>query len=174
MPALVVLRTKTAREVLFSRFEPLLTRKQLIKKYKDFPLVNSTHVLVDESSKTLFFFALSAYYGDIIFGLFAFTFRYLRVPIQVTGTSLAQVLNERLARMNADQQPIGNLVTKMVIVLALVGIVPFTVIFFFGEPIFSFVFSDAWSRAGYFAQLIAPWLFLSFVSSPISMLPIIV
>jgi len=174
IPALIMLRTKASRNFLFQKEEANISQRSLIKKYKDFPLVNSTHVLVDESSKALLFFGISFYFQDVVLGLFAFTFRYLRVPIQVMGTSLAQVLNERMARMQSDNQALKPVVAKTIIYLGSIGLIPFGILYFYGEPIFTFVFSDAWSRAGLYAEIITPWLYLTFVVSPLSMLPIIV
>lgn len=174
IPGILMLVTKASRNFLFNKEAADISQRTLIRKYKDFPLVNSTHVLVDESSKALLFFGISFYFQDVVLGLFAFTFRYLRVPIQVMGTSLAQVLNERMARMRSDNQSLTPVVVKTTVYLALIGLIPFGVLFFYGQPIFTFVFSDAWSVAGYYAEIITPWLYLNFVVSPMSMLPIIV
>lgn len=169
----MLFKTQTARKVLFAKEEYALSRRQLIKKYKDFPLVNSVHVFVDETGKTLLFFGISAYYGEIIIGLFAFTFRYLKGPVQVLGSSLAQVLNERMASMYTQGLSLRPLFLKIVLVLSSIGIVPFSALFLYGEPIFAFIFGDVWSEAGLYAELMAPWLFFNFITSPISMLPII-
>jgi len=174
IPGILMLATRESRNFLFHKEATDISQRSLIRKYKDFPLVNSTHVLIDESSKALLFFGISYYFQDVVLGLFAFTFRYLRVPIQVMGTSLAQVLNERMARMRSDNQSLTPVVFKTTVYLALIGLVPFGILFFYGEPIFTFVFSDAWSVAGYYAEIITPWLYLNFVVSPMSMLPIIV
>jgi O-antigen/teichoic acid export membrane protein len=174
VPGILMLATRASRNFLFHKEAADISQRTLIRKYKDFPLVNSTHVLVDESSKALLFFGISFYFQDVVLGLFAFTFRYLRVPIQVMGTSLAQVLNERMARMRSENQSLTPVVAKTIFYLALIGLIPFGVLFFYGEPIFTFVFSDAWSVAGSYAEIITPWLYLNFMVSPMSMLPIIV
>jgi len=174
LPSIIMLRTKAARNFLFRKEHAAISQRSLISKYRDFPLVNSTHVLVDELSRALLFFGISFYFEDVVLGLFAFTFRYLRVPIQVLGTSLAQVLNERMARMRSDNQSLTPVVAKTITYLGLIGLIPFGILFFYGEPIFTFVFSDEWSRAGYYAEIITPWLYLTFMVSPVSMLPIIV
>lgn len=174
VPGILMLRTKASKNFLFHKEAADISQRTLIRKYKDFPLVNSTHVLVDELSKALLFFGIAYFFQDVVLGLFAFTFRYLRVPIQVMGTSLAQVLNERMARMRSDNKSLTPLVVRTLGYLALIGIIPFGILFFYGEPIFTFVFSESWSVAGYYAEIITPWLYLNFLVSPMSMLPIIV
>ena len=47
------------------------------------------------------------------------------------------------------------------------------VLLIFGEDIFSFIFGVEWSQAGRYAAILAPWLFMNFIVSPLSMLPIV-
>jgi O-antigen/teichoic acid export membrane protein len=43
-------------------------------------------------------------------------------------------------------------------------------IFFFGEPIFLFVFGAKWKLSGIIASIVAPWFLASFIVSPLSRL----
>ena len=174
LPILALFRKKSVRELIPSLSRIQYSRRALFSKYRDFPLINTFHVLVEEGQEALLLFLISAYYGEIIIGVFAFAMRYLRIPLHVFGSSLAQVLNEKLARDRNGGINIRPNVTRIILGLAGVCILPFTVLFFFGEPIFSVVFSAEWSEAGRYAQYLAPWLFLYFVESPVSMLPLIV
>ena len=58
--------------------------------------------------------------------------------------------------------------------LFLFSLVPFGLLFFTGEELFAFVFGENWRQAGEFSQIMAPWLMLNFVVSPITQLPIVV
>ena len=40
--------------------------------------------------------------------------------------------------------------------------------------IFIFVFSETWSEAGEFAEIMAPWFMINLLSSPVSSLPLII
>jgi O-antigen/teichoic acid export membrane protein len=53
------------------------------------------------------------------------------------------------------------------------SIVPFSVVFFFGAELFALVFGEDWREAGQYAQIMAPWFMVNFMSSPISSLPLI-
>lgn len=174
LPILALFRKKSVRELLPDLRKIQFSRKALFSKYRDFPLVNTFHVLVEEGQEALLLFLISAYYGEIIIGVFAFAMRYLRIPLWVFGSSLAQVLNEKLASDRNKGINIRPAVTRIILGLAVVCVIPFTVLFFYGEPIFSFIFSPEWSDAGLYAQYLAPWLFLYFIESPVSMLPLIV
>jgi O-antigen/teichoic acid export membrane protein len=54
--------------------------------------------------------------------------------------------------------------------LLAMGIVPALAVFFYGEPIFSFVFGVKWKLSGIIAAIVAPWFLTSFIVSPLSRL----
>lgn len=173
IPVLAFLQIKTLRETLRGVFRQEVPSKVLLKKYRDFPIVNSSHAFFDEAQRATLLFVISAYYGSVVLGLFAFGLRYLKVPLQVFGSSLSQVLNEKWARDLNNGINIRGAVVKMVLVLFGISIIPFTILFFFGTPIFAFVFGDEWAVAGTYAAALAPWLLANFLVSPISFLPIL-
>jgi O-antigen/teichoic acid export membrane protein len=46
-------------------------------------------------------------------------------------------------------------------------------IFFWGEPVFAFVFGNNWSQSGRISEVMAPWLMLNFITSPFTFLPLV-
>ncbi|MFN2430295.1 MAG: lipopolysaccharide biosynthesis protein, partial [Cryomorphaceae bacterium] len=173
VPLMTMLRKPKIKELVKSIVRPITSDRKLLKKYRDFPLISSSHAFFHEGQQTVLIAIISAYYGELIFGLFAFSMRYLRVPLMVFGKSIAQVLNEKWARELNEGVKIKTSVVRILLLLAAVAVIPFTVLFFFGKPIFAFVFGEVWADAGTYAEIMAPWLFLNFVVSPITMLPIL-
>ena len=57
---------------------------------------------------------------------------------------------------------------------AMIGIPCLLILVFFGPDLFAFVFSDDWRVSGEFARILAPWLILNFIVSPVSQVPLIV
>ncbi len=172
-PVLFMFRLKRIRHLFTSIFQVKIASRQLLSRYKDFPLVNTFHAFFHEGQYAVLLFLISSFYGELALGLFGFAFRYLKVPLTVFGTSIGQVLNEQWARQLNEGINIRSSILKMVSFLFLIGLLPFASLFFFGEEIFSFVFGDDWTIAGRYAEIIAPWLLINFVSSPISSLPIL-
>ncbi len=173
-PVLAILAVRPLRQMIGRLRHNTQNIRAIASKYKEFPLVNSTHAFYDEGQKTVLLFMISAYYGEYVFGLFAFTFRYLRIPVQVFGSSLGQVVMPRLASdLNAGIS-IKPKITKIMALLAMVGILPFTTLMVFGQELFGVFFSSKWSEAGRYAAIMAPWLFFNFIVSPISLLPTVV
>jgi O-antigen/teichoic acid export membrane protein len=173
-PVLAILAVRPMRQLIVRLHSNTQNMRALAVKYKEFPLINSTHAFYDEAQKTLLLFMISAYYGEYVFGLFAFTFRYLRIPVQVFGSSLSQVVMPRFASdLNAGIS-IKPKIVRIMVMLALIGILPFAALMVFGEELFTVFFSSEWSEAGRYAAIMAPWLFFNFIVSPISLLPTVV
>ncbi len=145
--------------------------RKMASTYRDFPLYNGGHAFYDEASRTVLFLIISVGYGEITLGLFAFAFRYLRLPLQMMGSSLSQVLTPQLARLRNENGEMRGLILKSALAFILIGVVPFSILMIYGEEIFAFVFDEEWRDAGKYAAIMSPWLFANFVSSPISTVP---
>ena len=52
-------------------------------------------------------------------------------------------------------------------------IIPFAVIYFFGTELFTFVFGDQWMISGRLSEIMAPWLMLNFIVTPLSTIPLV-
>lgn len=148
--------------------------KGLWKNYRDFPTINTSHALADELKNLAMFTIISVYYGEVMLGLFGLMIRYLRIPVDLLGGSLGSVFMQTASNRLNESRPIAELVRQIVVSLFLIGILPFGVIFFFGDGLFSWYFGNTWETAGKYASIISPWLFISFIVSPISSLPVLV
>ena len=97
----------------------------------------------------------------------------LQVPLIFIGVALGQVFFQKCSEKINANEDIVPIMTKAVRTLTLLSIIPFTLIFFFGEEIFAYVFSEKWRGAGQYSEILAPWFMMNFISSPISAVPII-
>jgi len=101
-----------------------------------------------------------------LLGFYGLAFRVVSAPIALIGVSVGHVFFQQLADRKNRNQKVTAFLLKTWGALFLVGIVPFTVLFFFAEPIFSFVFGADWKTAGTVAAILAPLLFVQLLSSP--------
>lgn len=148
-------------------------KSAVLKLYSDFPTISLPHVLMDLTKELFIAFYLISIFEKEVLGLYDFAFRMLKLPIGLIGASISQVVFKQAADLINEKQSIYHLVRKTIITLLLVSILPFGMLFFFGAEIFAFVFGENWREAGYFAQIMSPWLMLNFIVSPISQIPMI-
>lgn len=145
----------------------------IAKNYLDFPRINLPHALIDLSKELFIAFYMIMTFEKEVLGLYDLSFRMLRVPIAVIGASIGQVFLKKAVDLRNDGKAIFPLLKKTMLLLFLVSIFPFSIIMFFGTDIFSLVFGKEWSEAGYYTQIMTPWLMVNFLISPVSQVPII-
>ena len=146
-----------------------LSKERIIsvgKKYKKFPIFSSWTALVNAIAEDIPVFMLSYYYSVTVVGYFALANKILRKPITIISQSITKVLLEKIARLNANNEPIDRIFKKATLGLGAIGIIPIAIIFLFGPQIFSFCFGENWNAAGDYARILAPWLFLAFMVAP--------
>jgi O-antigen/teichoic acid export membrane protein len=147
-------------------------RRQAVR-YAKFPRINSMHALMDMLQLNGIVFLISAFFGKTVLGHYSMTMRVLRTPLSFVGTSIAQVFYHRTsADYNAGKEFYG-LVKKTAARLAVLAFPVFLVLFLAAPSIFSFVLGPKWREAGVYAKILAPWLYLNFIYSPLSQIPLI-
>ena len=145
----------------------------LAGEYKQFPIVNLPHTLMDAGRDLLVAILIVQLFTKADFGLFNMSYSMLRMPLMLAGLAISQVFFQRCSEKFNNGEDILPLVLKSVKMLVLISIVPFAFIFFFGDELFVWIFSEEWRGSGEYSQIMAPWFMLNFIASPISFLPLI-
>ena len=84
------------------------------------------------------------------------------------GNAVAQVFYARVSR--EDRLDVAVTTSAVYRSLVALGAWPMVLLAVGGQQLFAFVFGEAWAEAGTYAQWLAPWLLLVFVTSPLSTL----
>lgn len=140
-------------------------------QYREFPLINLPHTLVDVGRDLIVAVLVIAFFAKDTFGYYSHSYAMLRIPVAIIGASIGQVLFNRCSEILNQGRSVSQLVQRTTFGLLALSVMPFILIFFYGEAIFAFVFGLEWSESGTQAEIMAPWLLLSFVASSISTLP---
>jgi O-antigen/teichoic acid export membrane protein len=147
--------------------------KVLMNTYREFPAINLPHVMVDLGKDLLLAFFMVFFFSKDVFGWYSHSYAILQMPISIIGISIGQVFFNRAAEIVNNGGSTLGLLKKTIGVLFAISILPFTVLFFFGTPMFSFVFGREWAQAGHFSEIMSIWFFMNFLNSVISTLPTI-
>jgi len=153
-----------------------VSRKKMLslaKTYKDFPLINLPHALSDNLREVLVALILIEVFTEQIFGSYDHTFRMLRLPVMIIGASISQILFNRISSFRLEKKMLMPTVSKVFLSLLLLSLIPFSVIYLYGQPLFVFVFGDQWLESGKLSEIMAPWLMLNFISSPLTIIPLV-
>jgi O-antigen/teichoic acid export membrane protein len=152
----------------------ILTLKTTLKEYKDFPLINSLHAFSDIFiTQFLLYWIISTYFGFLELGLFAMMNKYVKAPIVLISSSVSQLFYVEAGKAINKGESLVPIIKKTIRTSVLFAI-PFTIILLLAGPIiFKLYLGEKWEIAGVYAQCLAPMLFLYFILSPISGLPIL-
>lgn len=144
--------------------------KAIAKRYINFPRYDVPSELMVTTSLQLPVLLLNRFFSQSTVGLYFHAHRILSIPLSMVGSAIGQVLFKQLSDCREDPTRFSDTVKKTYSNLALLAIVPFSVVGCFGEEVFGFVFGSNWAEAGVYASLISPWLFFNFIGSPLTII----
>jgi O-antigen/teichoic acid export membrane protein len=112
---------------------------------------------------------ITALFGLEAGGFLALAQRITSAPLTLVGASIADVFHTQTAKhKNEDPNEILNTFWSTFKLLAIIGIIPTIVLFLYGTKLFDIIFGSHWSLAGTLASIMAPWMFIQFLTSPLS------
>jgi lipopolysaccharide exporter len=142
-----------------------------LESNRQFPLYSTPSSLINVLGTSLPLPLLVMLYGADVGGYYSLVWRVLAVPVVLVGSSMADAFHSRAAvYAREDPKRMLRFFHSTSAGLLALGIVPALMIFFFGEPIFLFVFGVKWRLSGIIASIVAPWFLGSFIVSPLSRL----
>ena len=142
--------------------------KNVAKEYQKFPKYDVPSVLLNVVANQLPILTIGKFFGLGVLGLYALMYKVLMMPINLLSGTILDVFKQRATE---DFNKYGNckdIYIKTFKKLILLGIVPFSIIGLYAQELFAFIFGEEWRKAGEFAQIMAPMLFLKFVINPLS------
>ena len=144
----------------------------MTKVHKKLPFFNLPNALLDIMRMSGIDIFISRFFSTAILGQYSLAWRTVLTPMNILGSSISQVLFQKIA--STDRSKLNGLIKKFILRASLVSAPIFIFIYLFAEDLFSFVFGKNWVLAGEAASVLTPWLFLNFISSPLSMVYIVV
>ncbi len=140
-----------------------------IKRYRNFSLIDTWGGLLNIISWQLPVLILCFYFSPAIVGFYALGSAVVRMPLKVIGNAVAQVFYQK-ASEEKNRGDIYNVVINTYKRLVALGLFPLLMLSIVGQDLFIVVFGYNWSEAGVYTQILAPWVFFTFVASPLSTL----
>jgi O-antigen/teichoic acid export membrane protein len=157
-----------------SAFRPTLKRlREAAYEYRNFPIYSTGAGLLNSAGLNLPSLLLSSFYGNEVTGWFGLAYRVISLPMGLVGQAVGQVFLGEAARImhESPAQLLGlfkrvslRLLQMSLIVLVLGAFSPF---------VFRFAFGERWTTAGYYAAFMAIASCAQLVTSPISMVAVL-
>lgn len=138
-------------------------------RYSKFPAIDIWGGLLNTTSWQLPALLLASFFSPIIVGYYALGTAVIRMPMSIIGGAIAQVFYQRACdakNKGESSQVVENVYKRLVAI----GLFPMLLLCLVGQDLFSVVFGHKWAEAGLYTQILAPWMFFVFISSPLSTL----
>lgn len=147
--------------------------KNAAGRYVRFPIFSTWAGFANAAGLQLPPLMFAALFGPAAAGLYMLANRVLLIPMNLIGGAIGQVFFANAPEAYRVGK-LGSLVAKLHEKLAHIGLPPALLLMLLGPTLFAFVFGVQWLQAGEFAQWMAPWLYLVFVSSPLNTMFVVV
>ncbi len=149
---------------------PFKSLKEVAQTYIDYPKYGIWPSFLNTTSLQAMVLILTQFYTTKDLGYFGLTFTVLSAPLALIGASYKDVFYQKIATLMNERRYKEALVffKKSALALLVMGIPICLILYFFGEPLFGFVFGDKWSTSGVFASILAFSFVAKLVVSPLS------
>ncbi len=146
----------------------------LARNYKDFPLYRSPEALLNAVSQSLPVLMLTTFFGPASAGFYTLGKTVLSAPSQLLAKSVTDVFYPRISEAANNGENLYVLIKRATLALALVGLIPFGLIFLFAPYMFGIIFGSGWETAGEYTRWIAVWSYIGFLNRPsVAAIPVI-
>jgi O-antigen/teichoic acid export membrane protein len=139
-----------------------------IREHWRFPVFSMPADFISALSAQLPLFLIGGRFGGSLVGQYALTNRTLAAPVGLLAGSVLSVFKEEASRQYRETGQCRQAYIKTFRSLAVLGVAPFTLLFFISERLFVLVFGPDWAEAGRLAAMLVPMFYLKFVASPLS------
>lgn len=136
-------------------------------RWRRFPLYSTWSGLLNATGTQLPLLLFAALFSSSAAGIYLLAERVLRMPMNMLGQAIGNVFFSHAAKAR-HQSELAPLVASIHAKLAAIGMPAALLVLLSGPEVFSFVFGQEWREAGVFAQWMAPWIYLVFITSPLS------
>jgi len=143
--------------------------KTQLLEYKQFPIFSTWATLLNTIANMLPALMLGYFFNTSVVGFYALGHRLLALPINLIGTSIAQVFFPKATELYRKDN-VTDYSLKMYSSLLYIGIIPILFLMVVAPELFSLIFGSRWLVAGEYARWLGIWLIFQLSSSPISML----
>lgn len=164
---LVMLRSVREDSSIFRAVSPSRI-KISAKRYRRFPFFTSWSTVANSVSLQVVPLMLASFFSPVVVGYYGMANIVIQMPMSLIGSATGQVFFQKASEERNRNGSVKSVVREVYQRLISVGIFPILVLMIIGEDLFAIVLGAEWATAGVYARILAPWLFLVFIASPLS------
>jgi O-antigen/teichoic acid export membrane protein len=136
-------------------------------RFKKYPLYSTWSSLFNTTSSQIPPLLFAILFSPAVAGFYTLAQKAIMAPLKALGDAVADVFysNAASAMEKGKLSTTIETINKYLIKLSLP---PILIIILTGSELFDLIFGDEWHMAGVYAQWLSSWLFMVFITSPLS------
>lgn len=140
--------------------------KKIAVEYRDFPIYSAPTGLIFNLSRQLPILMLGLLFAPAVVGAYAMANRLTQMPINTVADAIRKVFVLKLTEISKLGKGLTQAYVKSTVAMALIGAVPFGVLWMYGADMLSILLGERWIAAGQYVEILAPWLFMMWILVP--------
>ncbi len=140
---------------------------KLMRRYINFPLFAMPAQFLGAAGYHVPAILMVSYFSARAGGHYSYAVMLLSMPILFFGQSVSQAFMPHIAHAKAHDGDLPGLVEKVVLRMLRLGVVPFGMLMLIGPETFAVYLGGEWFESGFYAAILAPSLFMRFVTVPL-------
>ena len=164
---MIVLAKKTFTDIHFFQRVSYERIKQLAYRYKNFPQYSAGANLASTAITQATPIMLAIFFSPVVVGYYAIAYMIMVLPSKLIGNSLSTVFFQKASVEKNLEGCVKNIVQTVNTRLISIGMFICLIVMILGPELFSFFLGPQWMTAGVYAQILAPWFFVLFISTPL-------
>lgn len=144
--------------------------KHVAIKHKNFPLYSTWSALLNGTTNNLPSILFAKLFTPAIAGYYSMAIRLIRNPLVIIGQSVYQVTAQHAGENYNNQSELVRVTENVLHRMAHLVIIPFLILGLSLLPIVDFVLGGQWHESGIYARILLPWLFLIYITWPLTAL----
>jgi O-antigen/teichoic acid export membrane protein len=134
------------------------------KRYRSFPRIMLPDQLINTFGGSIHVLVIGYAFGPTELGYVSLLFSALYLPVTIVSSSLKDVFRQRAMVDYTADGSCRPLYIKLLLPVALLGLVGFGLLYFISDWLFIFVFGPEWAPVGNYARILIPAFFFNFVA----------
>lgn len=156
--------TESLRAVFRRQDWPAL--REVAAKYSDFAKLNAPAGLLYSVTQNLPILLFGTMFSPAAAGFFAMANRLSKVPVQIVATSVRRVFLQKAARIQNQGGTLRRSFVLTSLGLLAMGALPTIALWFYGQPLLTWLLGANWHEAGRYLEIISPWVLSAWASAP--------
>ena len=138
------------------------------REYSLFPRYTLPAGLLSQTHLAGLPLAIGAIFGASTLGLWSIAQRSVATPLTVLGSAVSDVYFRRATEVRRSQGQSLRLYRRVLVRLMLISAPPFVLLALVAPGLFGVIFGPEWAKAGEYARIMIPWLWIRFLANPVS------